>query len=41
MPAPHDEFDVRLEINAADDRVIEALVDLLLSLTERKEHSDV
>ena len=41
MSSSREPVDVHLEINTADELVIEALAQLLLSLTERKEQHDV
>jgi hypothetical protein len=41
MPNMPEPVDVHLQINTADDRVVEAVADLLLFLTEGKEQHDV
>jgi hypothetical protein len=41
MPNSREPVDVHLEVNTADDRVVEAVAYLLLFLTERKEQHDV
>jgi hypothetical protein len=40
MTARNEHVDVRLEIDISDDRVIEAVAEMLLFLAERKEHND-
>ncbi len=40
MPNSREPVDVHLEVNTADDRVVEAVADLLLFLTEPKEQHD-
>jgi hypothetical protein len=40
MTARSKHVDVRLEIDTSDDRVIEAITEMLLSLAERKEQND-
>jgi hypothetical protein len=40
MTARSEHVDVRLEIDTSDDRVIEAVAEMLLSLAERKEQND-
>jgi hypothetical protein len=40
MTARIKHVDVRLEIDTSDDRVIEAIAEMLLSLAERKEQND-
>jgi hypothetical protein len=40
MTARNERVDVRLEIDTSDDRVIEAVAEMLLFLAERKEQND-